>query len=55
MDGWENFDETLLPDKESFYSKLNEKSISNKDYAHAQKVSEVFEIKNLGESHDLYV
>ena len=55
IDGWENFDETLLPDKESFYSKLNEKGISNKDYAHAQKVCEVFEIKNLGEYHDLYV
>ena len=25
------------------------------DYAHNQKVCEVFEIKNLGEYHDLYV
>ena len=31
------------------------KLISNEDYVHAQKVWEVFEIKNLGENHDLYV
>ena len=55
IDGWEKFDETLLSDKESFYSKLNEEGISNKDYAHAQKIWEVFEIKSLGEYHDLYV
>ena len=49
MDSWERFDETSLPDKEAFYSKLNEEDISGKDYAHGQKVWEVFEIKNLGE------
>ena len=55
MDSWDKFDETLLPDKEDFYSKINEEGISNKDYEHAQKVCEVFEIKGLGEYHDLYV
>ena len=49
MDSWERFDETSLPDKEAFYSKLNEEDISGKDCAHGQKVWEVFEIKNLGE------
>ena len=54
MVSWEKFDETSLPDKEAFYSKLNEEGISNIDYAHAQKVWEVFGIKNnLGEYHDL--
>ena len=54
MDSWERFNETPLPDKEPFYSKLNIKGISDKDYVHGQKVWEVFKIKNLGEYHDLY-
>ena len=55
MDNWEKFDETTLPPKEAFYSNLNLEDISDEDYAHAQKVWDVFEIKNLGEYHDLYV
>ena len=45
MDSWERFDETLLPDKKAFYSKLNDEGITDKDYAHAQKVWELFKIK----------
>ena len=37
MDSWERFNETSLPDKKTFYSKLNFEDITNKDYAHAQK------------------
>ena len=55
IDRWERFDETLLSDKETFYSELNLEDITDEDYEHAQKVWEVFEIKNLGEYHDLYV
>ena len=55
MDSWERFDRTSLPDKEAFYSKLNLEDITDKDYARAQKVWEVFQIKNLGEYYDLYV
>ena len=47
MNNWEKFNETTLPPKEAFYSKLNEEDITDKGYAHAQKVWEVFEIKNL--------
>ena len=54
MDNWEKFDVTTIPPKEAFYSKLNLKGISDADYEHAQKVWEVFEIKNHGEYHDLY-
>ena len=54
MDSWERFNETL-PDKKAFHSKLNKEGISNIDYAHGQKVWKVFEIKNFGEYHDLYV
>ena len=55
MDSWERFKEESLPDKESFYSKLNDEHITDEDYAHAQKVWDTFNIKNLGEYHDLYV
>ena len=55
MDSLEKFDETTLPAKKDFYSKLNLENISDEDYLHAQKVLEVFEIRNLGEYHDLYV
>ena len=55
IDTWEKFDETSTRPKEAYYSKLNEEGISDADYAHVQKVWEVFEIKNLHENHDLYV
>ena len=55
MDSWKRFKEESLPDKESFYSELNKEGITDKDYAHAQKVWDTLNIKNLGEYHDLYV
>ena len=55
IDSWEKFNEISLPPKEAFYSELNLEDIKDEDYEHAQKVWEVFEIKNLGEYQDLYV
>ena len=40
--------------KKSFYSKLNLEDITDKDYAHAQKVWEVFEIKYQCEYHETW-
>ena len=54
MDSSERFHETTLLPKEGFYSNLNLEDISNENYAHAQKVWEVFHMKNQGEYHDLY-
>ena len=54
MDNWEKFDETTAPPKEAFYSQLKLEDISDADYAYAQKVWEVFGIKNPGEYYDLY-
>ena len=51
----EKFNETSLPEKEDFYSHLNMEDITDADYVHAKKVSKDFEIKDLGEHHDLYV
>ena len=55
MDDWEKFNETTLPEKENFYSHLNMEDITDKDYAYAKLVCKDFEIKNLGEVHDLHV
>ena len=42
MDSWKIFKDKSLPDKESFYSKLNNEHITDKGYAHAQKVWDTF-------------
>ena len=55
IDNWERFDETSLPDKESFYSSLNMENIDDIDYRHGNNVFKRFKFKNLGEYHDLYV
>ena len=55
MDNWERFDETSLPNKESFYSNLNMENIEDIDYRHGNNVFKRFKLKNLGEYHDLYV
>ena len=55
MDSWKRFKEESLPDKESFYSELNNEDTTDEDYAHAQKVWDTIKIKILGEYHDLYV
>ena len=55
MDSWDRFEEKTLPPVRSFYSKLNMSGVSNHDYEHTCKVWRDFEIKNLGEYHDLYL
>ena len=55
MNDWKRFEESKLPSHNEFYSNLNLKNISKEDLKHAQKVLDTFNIKNLGEYHDLYV
>ena len=55
MDDWKKLNKTSLPEKEDFYSHLNMEDITDADYAHTKRVCKDFEIKNLGEYHDLYV
>ena len=43
MDEGENFNETLLPEKEEFYSNLNMEDIADADYMHAKSVCQDFE------------
>ena len=55
MDNWEKFNDTLLPNKKSFYSNLNMENIDDVDYRHGNNVFKIFKLKNLREYHDLYV
>ena len=55
MDDWEKFTETTLSEKEDFYIQLTMEDITNADHAHAKRVFKDYEIKNLGEYHDLYI
>ena len=55
MDSWEIINETKLPTKEEFYSNLNMENIADADYKHAKNAWRDFELKNLGDYHDLYV
>ena len=55
MDSWDRFEETALPPKGAFYSKLNMSGVSDQDYEHACKVWRDFGIRNLGEYHNLYL
>ena len=41
MDGSKKFEETSLPPKDAFYSRLNMKGISDQDYEYAQQVWEI--------------
>ena len=53
MYGWGKFNETSLSQKKEFYSKLIMEDITDADYMHTKRVCEDFEIKHLGEYHDL--
>ena len=54
MDSFDKFDEKL-PSKKEFYSQLNDQDISQEDYEHAENVWNAFNLKNMGEYHDLYL
>ena len=55
LDHWEKFHETTLPERKDFYSHLNKKVLTDAVYAHAERVCKNFEIKNIGEYHDIYM
>ena len=55
MNSFEKFNESQIPRKEDFYSILNDQHISDEDYNHAQNVWETFNIKMMGDYHDLYL
>ena len=55
MDNFEKFNETKLPVQQHFYSILNNEHISDEQYKHAQNVWDTFNLKTMGDYHDLYL
>ena len=44
-----------MPNKKEFYSSINIEDITDVDYRHAKRVFKIFNNKNVGDYHDLYV
>ena len=55
MDSFEKFNQTELPNKDQFYSILNDQHITDDECDHDNKVWNTFIIKTTGEYHDLYL
>ena len=55
MDSFDRFNETKLPVQQDFYSILNNEHISDEQYKHAQNVWNTFNLKTMGDYHDLYL
>ena len=54
IDCMKQLDETNLPPKEEFYSKLTGKGIIDEDYQHAQSVWKEFNIESIKDYLNLY-
>ena len=55
VDSPERLQETQLPPKSAFYSKLTKQDILKVDYIHAQKIWKEFGMKTMKDYHDLYL
>ena len=55
MDSFDKFNETNLPSQKHFHSILNNVHISDEQYKHAQNVWDTFNLKTMGDYHDLYL
>ena len=54
MESFSKFEEKLL-EKHIIYNILQDKHISDEQYKHAQNVWNTFNLKTVGEYHDLYL
>ena len=55
MNAFDKFNDEQLPSKEQFYSRLTEEDITHDGYNKAKQIWKHFDIKNMGEYHDLYL
>ena len=54
MDTEEKFNDTKLPPREAFYSKISGRGITKTDYKHAWNIWNTFKMKTFKEYHELY-
>ena len=54
LTAWKKIDETSLPPKVAFYSKLTGEGVTDEDYWHAQTVWMEFNIESTKDYHNLY-
>ena len=55
MDSFQKFNDTQLPIKKDFFSILYNQHITHEQYDHAQTVWNTFDLKTMGDYHDLYL
>ena len=55
MNSFRKFNETKLPSKDKFFSSLENEGVSEKDYKKPKNIWNTFDMKTLGEYHDLYL
>lgn len=55
LSSWERLQETSLPTKDKFFSKLKNVGITDEDYNHAQIVWDTFDHQSLGDYLELYL
>ena len=55
MDSFQKFNNTQLPIKKDFFSILYNQHITHEQYNHAQTVWNTFDLKTMGDYHDLYL
>ena len=55
MNNFKRFKENCLPDKDCFFNSIKDCGITDEEYFRAIDIWKFFNIKNLGEYHDLYL
>ena len=55
MDDFQKFEKTELPSRDDFTNDLTKKKISDDDWDFVNDLWKTFQLKNLGELHDLYM
>ena len=55
MDSFDKFDEVELPERAAFTNDLTKKKISDDDWRFVNDLMITFDLKTLGELHDLYM